>query len=118
MIVFSTREQLLNWIESHIVIKRIRRALQDMPVENFGAFGTPMRGFKEPGWIVKVILPHTKVVQYVCVVVIEAGYRIMVTEEEPLWETWAGEGCTNEVYFGDHPEIYRGLKDGQSGKTE
>jgi hypothetical protein len=47
------------------------------------------------------------------VVVIEAGYRIIVTEDEPLWETWAGEGCTNEVYYGDHPEIYRGLRDGR-----
>lgn len=118
MTVFSTRAQLLDYIERHIVMKKIRRALQDMPVENLGAFGTPARGFKEPGWIVKVILPHTKVVQYVCVIVIEAGYRIVVTEDEPLWYTWAGEGCTNEVYYGDHPEVYGELRDGQSRKTD
>lgn len=118
MTVFTSREQLLQWIEKHIVWKGIRRAMQDMPVENLGAFGTPSRGFKEPGWIVKVILPKTKVVQYVSVVVVEDGYRMTVTEEEPLWETWAGEGCANSVYAGDHPEIYRGLRDGKSRETE
>lgn len=118
MTVFCTRNQLLDWIEKHIVIGKIKRAMQDMPVENLGAFGTPVRGFREPGWIIKVILPLTKVVKYVCVIVIEDGYRIIVTEAEPLWETWAGEGCENSVYCGDHPEIYKELRDGQSRKTE
>ena len=118
MTVFSTRDQLLDYVEKHIVIKQIRRAMQDMPVENLGAFGTPQRGFKEPGWVIKVILPLTKVVKYVSVIVVEGGYRIIVDEAEPPWETWAGEGCENSVYCGDHPEIYRELRDGQSGKID
>ncbi len=110
MNVFTTRADLLGFISTHIVYKYIRRAIMDDgKVENLGAFSIPAKGFKEPGWVVKVTTPY-KVVHYISVLCQEQ-YRLVVTNSEPNWKYWAGEGCSNEVYYGDRPDEYKKLKE-------
>lgn len=110
MTVFTTRADLLGYISTHIVYRYIRRAIMDDgQVESYGAFEVPAKGYKEPGWVVKVVTAKGKTV-YVSVVCQEQ-YRLIVTEKEPMWKYWAGEGCSNEVYYGDRPDEYKKLKE-------
>ncbi len=114
MNVFTTRADLLGFISTHIVYKYIRRAIMDDgQVENYGAFEVPAKGYKEPGWVVKVTTRH-RVVHYISVVCQEQ-YRLIVTNSEPMWKYWAGEGCENVVYCGDHPDEYKKLKEAADG---
>lgn len=114
MNVFTNRADLLGFISTHIVFKYIKRAItDDGQVENYGAFSKPSCKHDEPGWIVKVITKKGKTV-YVSVICQEQ-YRIEVTEKAPLWEHWAGEGCDNTLYTGDHPDWYKELKEIEIG---
>ena len=117
MNVFTSRNDLLGFISTHIVYKYIRRAIMDDgQVENYGAFAVPVRGYAEPGWLVKVVTPNGKTV-YVGVICQEQ-YRLVVTEKEPMWQYWEGADCDNAVYYGDHPYEYMKLKEAADGQAK
>lgn len=108
MNVFSTRKELIDFIESHIVYGYIKRAIREGEIENYGAFEVAAVGHKEPGWVLKVTSTHKRVV-YVSIVCGQR-YRIIVSDEEPMWKYWVGGECANELYLGDHPDTYRMLR--------
>lgn len=117
MNVFTSRDDLLGYISSHIVYKYVRRAIMDDGlVENYGAFAKPVREFDEPGWLVKITtsLGRTVYVAVIC----QEQYRLVVTEREPMWEHWAGADCDNALYHGDHPDHYIKLKEHEDVKTK
>ena len=110
MNVFTTRDGLLGFIATHIVYKYIRRAIMDDgQVENYGAFSKPIEGYDEPGWLVRVSTVNGKTI--IVGVICQEQYRLVVTEKPVRWEYWAGEGCDNAVYHGDHPDEYLKLKE-------
>lgn len=116
MNIFTTRDDLLGFIATHIVYKYIRRAIMDDgQVENYGAFAKPVQEYDEPGWLVKVVTAKGKTV--FVAVICQEQYRLVVTEKEPMWEHWAGGGCDNAVYLGDHPDEYLKLKEIEDAKT-
>lgn len=115
MNVFTSRDDLLGFIATHIVYKYIRRAIMDDgQVENYGAFSKPSRECAEPGWLVKVVTPKGKTV--FVAVVCQEQYRLIVTEKEPMWKYWEGDGCKNVLYLGDDPNEYRKLKEAERGQ--
>ncbi len=109
MNVFTSRIELLSFVQRHIVFKYIKRAMQEGSVENYGAFSKAAEGHNEPGWILKIT--SAKRVVYFISVVCEENYRLYKTVEGPDWKNWAGGDCENELYRGDHPELYMKLRD-------
>ncbi len=109
MNVFGSRLELLAFVQKHIVYKKIRRALQEGTVENYGAFSIVVKDHQEPGWVVKITSVLN--IDYYVGVVCEERYRLYLLEDGPDWEHWAGDGCANELYHGDNPETYKQFKD-------
>ena len=109
MSVFTSRLELLAFINTHIVYKKVKRAINEGTVENYGAFSVAAEGHVEPGWIVKVTSALNNV--FYVSVVCEERYRLYMSTKEPDWKNWAGDGCDNDLYHGDNPETYKQLRD-------
>ena len=117
MNVFTARLELIAFVQKHIVFKKIRRALQEGTVENYGAFSKVVKDHEEPGWIIKTT--SVLKIDYYVGVVCEERYRLYLLEDGPDWKYWAGDDCANDLYHGDNPEIYKqfkeeGLKDAEA----
>jgi hypothetical protein len=108
------REELLSFVVRRIVYVYIKRAINDGPVENLGAFTRIGPNKIAKGWIVKVTT-RTKRDVYIGVSVSTlergpAGY-VLDLIEEVCWAGWCGDKYPDKkLYAGDNPEHYAELK--------
>ena len=105
-----TRNDLINWLENNAPSKAIRRALQEGRVENLGAFKNAAFGSKS-GWILEVISKH-KTTWLVTIYAWHTVFKNFIRDINVVpWEYWVGDKSENKLYQGDHPDIYKLLRD-------
>jgi hypothetical protein len=110
--IIAQREQLLSYIIKKIVYVYIKRAINDGPVENLGAFDPGHLDWSQPGWIVKVTT-RTKRIIYVSVLAqpLNSHYTLFVSDEV-CWRNWIGDKYTGKkLYEGDNPGVYAAYRD-------
>ena len=106
MIHLRNKGDVLFHVEKHCKRGAIVRALQEGTVEFCGGFSQiPPRN--KPGWIVRVTSRFDRV--WNVAVMAEKTLPITVVGKIP-WGNWVGEHNRNELYRGDNPDEYIGLK--------
>ena len=115
--MIRNREHLLEWLETAAPYRFIRRAMFETGVEFLGGFrevppystdpGGIIRGRAKFGteWILAVVPNRT-----------DPRKRKMFILSTVPWLFWCGGTHENKLYQGDHPEIYKGLRDAEAKK--
>lgn len=113
MVHFRDRHDVIDWAMAHIPksYRTIARSFEEGQVEFLGGFNGILDVLS--GWIIKTVSKYGNV----CFVFIynsigDYDPSVAIIDEKQIdWKCWDGDKTDNPLYRGDHPEIYKELKD-------
>lgn len=120
MIHFQSKDQIIDWLMDNCPRPAIARALDYGKVEFLGGF-KPIPPSALPGWILKVTSIYGR--KWIIAILandIKHIYEIRIMKTVP-WKNWVGidrlfnhKNFRDTLFSGDHPELYKELKDGKN----
>ncbi len=121
---FIERKHLLQWLAKNCTRKSVVRAMDEGTVENLGTF-SKLGPDNSPGWIILVTAEKGKAWRIeVASRIRSRGFGVYITPWLPNtgvkipWEYWNGGILDNNLYDGDNPTEYGGLRDERRAKIE
>jgi len=101
------RQQLITWLLKNVTDRVIQNAIESGRIENCGGFN-PLPTTNLPGWILIITSGRNKTYN---IAVVSENFKLRWFRVKDVpWENWIGDTATSEVYQGDNPEKYQGLK--------
>jgi len=119
MIHFRDRHDVIDWAMNNLPksYRTIARSFEEGQVEFLGGF----RDFPFPdimvvtsdlpGWIIKITSKFNKIYHVFIYYLNHEPQLLIFNERQIQWKYWDGDSTDNPMYQGDHPEIYKELKD-------